>query len=241
MARSRILLALDTGDLAAALGHARAVGRAVDGVKLGLEFFAANGPEGVLAVAATAGRPLFLDLKLHDIPATVKGAVGAALRLRPFMLTVHAGGGRAMLEAAVAAAAATSGAERPLVVAVTVLTSLDDEDLAAVGQRGPAADQVRRLAALAQDCGLDGVVCSAREIVALRRQCGEGFRLVVPGVRPIWAAAEDQKRVATPAEAARAGADYLVVGRPILAAPDPAAAAQRIAAELAALPAESEA
>jgi orotidine-5'-phosphate decarboxylase len=179
--------------------------------------------------------PLFLDLKLHDIPNTVAGAVRAVVPLRPTLLTVHAGGGGAMLRAAADAAgeaAAKAGTARPRIVAVTVLTSLAEADMSAIGQHGPIADQARRLAALARSSGLDGVVCSPHEIEALRAECGTGFLLVVPGIRPSWAAAGDQKRVMTPAEAARRGADYLVIGRPITAATDPAVAASRIAAEI---------
>jgi orotidine-5'-phosphate decarboxylase len=166
----------------------------------------------------------------------VAGALRSALHLRPRVVNVHASGGPSMLKAAVEAvreAAEDLECERPWLIAVTVLTSLDDADLASVGQQGPAEQQVLRLARLAQDCGLDGVVCSPREIAPLREACGPGFRLVVPGIRPEWASAGDQKRVTTPREAVAAGADLLVVGRPITAADDPAAAARRIAGELA--------
>lgn len=226
----RFFVALDTADVEVALAWARAVSGAGAGLKLGLEFFAANGPAGVARVAAL-GAPLFLDLKLHDIPATVVGAVRGAAQLKPMLLTVHASGGRAMLEAA-AAAAREAPQPRPLVLGVTVLTSLAEDDLAAVGQRGPVAEQVLRLAALSEACGLDGVVCSPREVAELRRRCGSDFRLVTPGVRPAWAVHDDQRRVATPAEAVLAGADHLVIGRPILAAADPAAAARRVADEI---------
>lgn len=229
----RILVALDTADLARATHLAAALSGVVGGVKIGKEFFTAHGPAGVRAVAG-AGR-LFLDLKFHDIPNTVAGAVRAAVPLRPHFLTVHAAGGPAMLRAAVAAAresAEEAGVPSPRILAITVLTSLDDDDLTAVGQRGPAAEQVRRLADLARACGVDGVVCSAPEIAALRRHCGPDFLLVVPGIRPDGAAADDQKRVLTPAEAVAAGADCLVIGRPITGAPDLVAAARRIAAEL---------
>jgi orotidine-5'-phosphate decarboxylase len=234
--RAGVLLALDTDDTATALGHAKRVGANVAGIKLGLEFFCANGPEGVRQVASSR-RPLFLDLKFHDIPATVRGAVASAARLKPFMMTVHASGGGAMMRAAATAAAeaaAKGGFTRPALVAVTVLTSLSDDELATVGQNGPALDQVRRLAALAQAHGMDGVVCSPREAAVLRQDCGQGFLLVTPGVRPSTALAGDQRRVATPGDAVRAGANYLVIGRPILAAPDPAAAARAIAADIAA-------
>ena len=231
---AQLFLALDTTDVAVAAAQAQATRGAVAGLKLGLEFFVANGPAGVRQVAAPR---LFLDLKLHDIPNTVAGAVRAATALSPELLTVHAGGGGAMLRAAADAAgeaAAKAGAARPRVVGVTVLTSLGEGDLEPVGQRGPVADQARRLAALAQRSGLDGVVCSPHEIAALRAECGRGFLLVVPGLRPSWAAAGDQKRVMTPGEAARLGADYLVIGRPITAAADAADAARRVAAEIAA-------
>jgi orotidine-5'-phosphate decarboxylase len=227
---ARILLALDTPDVATALAQARAAGDAVDGIKLGLEFFTANGPAGVARVQA-AGRPLFLDLKFHDIPNTVAGAVRSALPLKPLLLNVHAAGGPEMLRRA-AAAVREAGEARPLLIAVTVMTSLGDDDLVAVGQLPPALDQVRRLAALARQEGCDGVVCSAREIAQLRRDCGPGFKLVVPGLRPAEAAVGDQKRVMTPGEAAALGADFLVIGRPITAAPDPAEAARRIRREI---------
>jgi orotidine-5'-phosphate decarboxylase len=162
----------------------------------------------------------------------VAAAVRAALPLKPFMLNVHAAGGAAMMQGA-AAAAAEAGPDRPLVLGVTVLTSLADDDLAAIGVAGKTTDQVVRLARLARDCGLDGVVCSAREIVALRHACGPDFKLIVPGIRPSWAAADDQRRIVTPKEALDLGADYLVIGRPITGADDPAAAARRIAGEVA--------
>ena len=229
----RIFAALDTTDLARAQGLAQALSGLVGGLKVGKEFFTAHGPEGVRA--AVGGEPLFLDLKFHDIPNTVAGAIRASIHLRPKIVNVHASGGPAMLQAAAQAAreaAEDAEVERPLVIGVTVLTSLDDADLEAVGQRGPAAEQVLRLAKLTQDCGLDGVVCSPREIAPLRDACGPGFRLVVPGIRPDWAAAGDQKRITTPADAVKAGADYLVIGRPITGAADPAEAARRIAGEL---------
>ncbi len=232
--KDRIYVALDTQDLTRAANLARALAGLVGGVKLGKEFFTAQGPDGVRAVAG--GERLFLDLKFHDIPNTVAGAVRAAVHLRPAILNVHASGGRTMMQAAAEAAReAAEDAEvpRPLVLGVTVLTSLDDDDLEAVGQAGPAGDQVLRLARLAQESGLDGVVCSPREIAALRRACDPAFVLLVPGIRPDWAAKGDQKRVTTPAEALAAGADYLVIGRPITGAEDPAAAARRIDRELA--------
>jgi orotidine-5'-phosphate decarboxylase len=239
MARGGILVALDTTDVTVAKGWARATRDAVAGIKLGLEFFNAQGPAGVAEVAAL-GAPLFLDLKFHDIPNTVAGAVRAVAPLKPMMLNLHASGGAAMMKAARDAAresAARLGVNPPKLIAVTILTSLDDGDLAAVGQPAGAADQVRRLAALTQECGLDGVVCSAHEIAPLRRDLGPDFLLVVPGIRPSWSASGDQKRVMEPRQAMAAGADYLVIGRPITGAADPAGAARRIAAEIAGVPA----
>ena len=202
-------------------------------MKLGLEFFGANGPEGVRQIAAS-GLPVFLDLKFHDIPNTVAGAVRAVLPLSPAILTIHASGGAAMMRAA-AEAAAEAGNNRPRVVAVTVLTSLDDDDLDAVGQTPPAGDQVQRLAALARSCGLVGIVCSPMETSALRAACGPDFTLVVPGIRPasyLRGATDDQQRTATPGRAVEAGADRLVIGRPITGADDPVAAAESIASEI---------
>ncbi len=232
--RSRLFVGLDTPELARAQTVAQALRGIVGGLKVGKEFFTAHGPDGVRA--AVGGEPLFLDAKFHDIPNTVAGAMRAACHLRPAIVNVHASGGRAMMTAAGEAAREASedlGHQRPWVIAVTVLTSLDDADLAEVGQTGPVGEQVMRLARLAQDCGLDGVVCSPHEIAALRRACGPDFKLVVPGLRPTWAAVGDQKRVTTPAEALAAGADVLVIGRPIAAAPDPAEAVERIVAEIA--------
>ena len=233
--KDRIFVALDTQDLARAAALVRELSGAIGGVKVGKEFFTAQGPDGVRAAAG--GEPLFLDLKFHDIPNTVARALKSAMHLRPAMLNVHAAGGPAMLDAAAEAvreAAEDLDVERPLLLAVTVLTSLDDSDLEAVGQCGPVRDQVVRLARLARASGLDGVVCGPGEIAALRAACGEGFVLVVPGIRPAWAASGDQKRVMTPADALAAGADYLVIGRPITTAPDPLAAARRIVEEIAA-------
>lgn len=226
----RIFVALDTTDAAGAETLARRLKGLVGGVKLGKEFFTANGPQGVARISAI-GMPVFLDLKFHDIPNTVAGAVRAALALRPFMLNVHAAGGEAMMRAA--AEAAATGRPKPLVVAVTVLTSLDERDLKAIGILAPPADQAVKLARLAWAAGLDGVVCSAKEIVSMRGALGRDFRLVVPGIRPEWADAGDQKRIVTPKEAIALGADYIVIGRPITGADDPVAAARRIADEIA--------
>ncbi|MBI3453068.1 MAG: orotidine-5'-phosphate decarboxylase [Rhodospirillales bacterium] len=228
---ARIFVAIDRMDLDAAHTDVARLKAQAGGIKLGLEFFVANGPQGVRAVAGPA--PLFLDLKLHDIPNTVAGGVRSACSVSPTFLTVHAAGGEAMMRAATEAAHA-AGSARPRLLGITVLTSLDDGDLDAVGQRGSIADQAKRLAALAQKSGLDGVVCSAHEVASLRRLCGPDFVLVVPGIRPSWADANDQKRVVTPAEAIAQGADYLVIGRPITQSDDPAAALGRIADEIAA-------
>jgi orotidine-5'-phosphate decarboxylase len=229
-AADRIFVAIDRMDLDAAHTDVTRLMALAGGIKLGLEFFVANGPQGVRAVAGPV--PLFLDLKLHDIPNTVAGGVRAACRLSPRFLTIHASGGEAMMRAA-ADAAKAAGSGRPELLGITVLTSLDSADLEAVGQDGSVGDQAKRLAALAQKSGLDGVVCSAHEVAALRALCGPSFRLVVPGIRPSWTGSQDQKRVVTPAEAIARGADYLVIGRPITQDADPAAALQRIADEIA--------
>ena len=233
----RLFVALDTADLERAITLAEALKGAVGGIKIGLELYSSRGIEGVRALTAL-GLPVFLDLKLHDIPNTVARAVRAILPLKPFMLTVHAAGGPAMLRAA-ATAAVDAGNGRPRLLAVTVLTSLGAEDLARLGQAGPVPEQVLRLAELARDAGIDGAVCSPREVGLIRRRLGAGFTVVVAGIRPVWAApasggSDDQKRVMTPTEAIAAGADYLVIGRPITAARSPREAALRIAAEIAA-------
>ena len=220
-----IFVAVDTPDLARARALAEAVHGAAGGLKLGLEFFSANGPDGVHRIAEL-GLPIFLDLKLHDIPNTVAKAVEALRPLEPAILTVHAAGGRAMMEAARAAAPSSTR-----IVAVTVLTSLDETDLAAAGVIGSPAEQVQRLATLARGSTVDGIVCSGAEVAAARAAWPDGF-FVVPGVRPAGAAIGDQKRVVTPAQALDAGASVLVVGRPITGAPDPGRAIMDIAASL---------
>ena len=197
-------------------------------LKAGLEFFVAHGPEGIRALAP---RPVFLDLKLHDIPNTMAGAVRAVLPLAPHMLTVHAAAGPAALEAARIACGEGDG--RPLLLGVTVLTSLGAHALSQIGVAGGPRQQVLRLAHLAMAAGLDGLVCGPHEIGPLRDALGSAPVLVVPGVRPAGSAADDQARIATPGEAARAGADWIVIGRPITGAADPAAAAESIAREIA--------
>ncbi len=226
-----IFCAFDTPDPVAARGLAMRLAGHIGGIKLGLEFFMAAGPMGVREVAGDSGLPLFLDVKLHDIPNTVAGAVRSILPLEPKLLTIHAGGGPAMMEAA-AKAAAEAGAQRPKLIGVTVLTSLDDTDLAVMGVNRPSTDQAIALAKLTKDCGLDGAVCSPLEVTALRDACGPDFTLVVPGIRPAGGDAGDQKRIMTPGQALNAGADVLVIGRPITGAADPAAAAKAINQEI---------
>lgn len=204
------------------------------GFKLGLEFFNAEGLSGVKAVRdAVPDHPLFLDLKLHDIPNTVDHALRAVLRAHPDYITVHASGGTAMMRAA-AEAARQAGEHRPKILGVTVLTHLDDQDLAATGQGNSTRAQVARLAKLAASSGLDGVICSPHEIADLRALLPADFLLVVPGIRPADTAQDDQKRTMTPKEASSLGANHLVIGRPITRAPDPAVAAAHILEALAA-------
>ncbi|MES1970836.1 MAG: orotidine-5'-phosphate decarboxylase [Pseudomonadota bacterium] len=222
---NRLFVALDTPDLERAKAIAARVHHHVGGIKLGLEFFMANGRAGVREMAEL-GLPIFLDLKFHDIPNTVAKAIMALRPLEPAILTVHAAGGRAMLEDA--KAAAPSGTK---VVAVTTLTSLDGADLASIGCPGDPHDQVLRLTELAMKAGVDGVVCSGAEVAAARKLWPKGF-FVVPGVRPANGASGDQKRVATPRQALDAGASILVVGRPITQAEDPDTAAREIGATL---------
>ena len=230
----RLVVALDVPSATAAIEMAgRLAGRA--GLfKVGLELFCAAGP-GVVPEIADAGR-VFLDLKLHDIPNTVAGAVRSLVPLAPAMLTVHAAGGPAMMRAASEAAgdaAARLGVAPPRLVAVTVLTALDDEAFRQAGFTGTIGDTVLRLAHLAAGAGLDGVVASAGETPALRREMGPDFLIITPGIRPRGAAAGDQRRLFSPAAAVRAGASHLVVGRPVTGAPDPARAAQDILEEMA--------
>lgn len=220
-----VYLALDLPRLDAAKALAQRVKSHVGGIKLGLEFFCAHGHHGVHEIAQV-GLPIFLDLKLHDIPNTVAGAMQAIHVLEPAIVTVHAGGGRAMMEDAKAAAAKDTK-----VVAVTMLTSLDERDLSRTGVSGSAHDQVMRLAELAEVAGLDGIVCSGQEVGHVKKQWKNGY-FVVPGLRLNGAATGDQKRVVTPRQARDDGASVLVVGRPISRADDPIAAARAIEATL---------
>jgi orotidine-5'-phosphate decarboxylase len=220
-----IYVAIDTPDLEAAMALATKVRNHVGGIKLGLEFFCANGRAGVKEIGKI-GLPIFLDLKLHDIPNTVGKAVQALRPLNPAILTVHAAGGRAMMEDAKAAAPAGTK-----VVGVTVLTSLDHSDLQEVGYTGVPHAQVMRLATLCRDAGLDGIVCSGEEVAAVKAVWPKCF-FVVPGVRPAGGVIGDQKRVVTPREALDSGASVLVIGRPITQAADPDQAARDIEATL---------
>lgn len=233
---NKIFCAVDTGDMTRATNIAKAMEKTTGAVKLGLEFFVQNGAGGVQQIMADCpGLSVFLDLKFHDIPNTVAGAVANAAALQADFTTIHTSGGFAMMKAAAEAAheyAAKHNLPRTKILGVTVLTSLDDGDMDAVGQSKPIADQVKRLAALAQKAGLDGIVCSSHEIATLRQHCGNDFILMVPGIRPAGGAVGDQKRVMTPQEALGLGATHLVIGRPITEAAEPAQAARNILAAL---------
>ncbi|HKY33149.1 MAG TPA: orotidine-5'-phosphate decarboxylase [Candidatus Polarisedimenticolia bacterium] len=227
--RDRLIVALDLPTPDQALAAAAGLRDRAGLFKVGLELFCSAGPEVVRRLGA-GGSGVFLDLKLHDIPRTVERAVASCARSGARMLTLHMGGGPAMAEAAARAARAAPG--RPRLLGVTVLTSFDRGELAAVGVPGTVQDQVVRLARMARDAGLDGVVASPHEIAAIKEACGPAFLVVTPGVRPAGWPAGDQRRTMTPREAVAAGADYLVVGRPILEAPDPAAAASALVEEM---------
>lgn len=229
MSRAPVAVALDAPDLDTALAWAAATGPHVTTMKVGLELFLRYGHEAVRRVSDASGCALFLDLKLHDIPNTVAGAALAVADLGPDFLTVHASGGAAMVRAAVAALPGTQ------VTGVTVLTSLAPADLDAVGLAGPPVDAVTRLARLAVGAGAQALVCSPQEVAAVRAAVGPGVTLITPGVRPAGADAGDQARVATPEQALADGADLLVIGRPVTAAPDPAEAAAALAAALVAV------
>lgn len=226
MTRAPVALALDAPDLDTALAWAAAAGPHVTTMKVGLELFLRYGHDAVRQVRDASGCALFLDLKLHDIPNTVAGAAAAVADLGPDFLTVHASGGSAMVRAAADTLPGTA------VTAVTVLTSLSSADLATVGLQGPLVDAVTRLARLAVDAGARALVCSPQEVAAVRAAVGPGVTLIAPGVRPAGADAGDQVRVATPEKALADGADLLVVGRPVTAAPDPGRAARELAESL---------
>jgi len=227
----KIIVALDHPTAQEALGLVAALGTTECALKIGKELFTREGPP-IVRTLVEQGRPVFLDLKYHDIPNTVAAACQAAADLGVWMINVHTSGGPGMLRAARESLAGR--ARRPLLIGVTVLTSLDAETLAAIGVDAPPEAQVLRLTRLARDCGLDGVVCSPQEIAAVKRECGASFLTVTPGIRPADASRDDQQRIATPAAAVRAGGDYLVIGRPITRAPDPARAVRDIASEIAA-------
>lgn len=229
-ARSRLIVALDVPDRDAALKAVDRLSGHVGVFKVGLEIFTREGTRLVEEIRGR-GEKVFLDLKLHDIPNTVRGAVRSACRLDIQMLTVHASGGREMLRAAVEEAQSTT--MPPLLLAVTALTSLSDEEIRAIGIAGSAEEWVERLAGVAQHAGMPGIVASTKELPVLHRRFGKALKFVIPGIRPAGAAVQDQARVATPAEAIRNGATYIVVGRPILQAPEPAQAADAIVAEIA--------
>ena len=223
----RIFCALDTADLTRALDVALTLRNAVGGFKLGKEFFTANGPDGV-KVIENIGLPIFLDLKFHDIPNTVAGAVRSAALTHCLMTTIHASGGSEMIAAAIEG---TLGGT-PKILAVTVLTSLNANNLTEIGVSNPVDEQVLKLAKLALKNGADGIVASPNEIRILRKELGTDFIIMVPGIRPNWAEKNDQKRTMSPADAIKYGADYLVIGRPITNASDPSQAADRIAQEI---------
>jgi orotidine-5'-phosphate decarboxylase len=230
--KDRLIVALDVPGATQARQIVQAIGEAATTYKIGKQLFTAEGPQVVRDLVAS-GRKVFLDLKYHDIPNTVAGAVRSAAELGVSMLTVHASGGSKMLRAAIEAASQSSTKAKPIMVlAVTVLTSLSDSDLQELGIAGDVLSQVLRLGALARAAGCGGLVASAQEARELRKALGGGFAIVTPGVRPAGASAGDQARVVTPQDAIAAGATYLVVGRPILEAPDPAKAAQQIADEI---------
>ena len=230
MSGPRIIVALDCPDAKEALALAGRLEPALCRVKVGIELYSAAGP-ALVEQLHKAGFSVFLDLKFHDIPNTVAGACAAAAGLGVWMINVHALGGRTMMEAARVALA--NAQMRPKIVAVTLLTSMGANDMAEIGLGGSPQTAVLALARLSQASGLDGVVCSAQEAAALRRQCGKNFLLVTPGIRPASASPDDQNRIATPREAIAGGADYLVIGRPITRARDPLAALRAVDAEIA--------
>ena len=234
MINPRVIVALDFASAHAALAFAARVSPQSCRLKVGKELFTAAGP-ALVEKLTQDGFEVFLDLKFHDIPNTVAGACKAAAQLGVWMLNVHALGGRKMLEAA-RDAVAKGGVRRPRLIAVTLLTSMSDGDMRDVGMEGAPAAAALRLARLAQASGLDGVVCSAQEAELLRRESGPAFLLVTPGIRPAQSDRDDQQRVMTPAAAIAAGADYLVIGRPVTQAPDPVAALEAINLEIAAKP-----
>lgn len=236
-AKEHLICAIDTQDINHAIQLVQSIKNNIGAIKLGLEFFTIHGVDGVKRIAEL-DVPIFLDLKFHDIPNTVAGAIRSAITsMDVFMITIHTSGGVAMMKSAINAAEETawsSGKKRPLIVGVTCLTSMDHQDLQDIGIITPITDHILKLSQLAKNSGLDGVVCPFYEIEAIRKQCGPNFKLVVPGIRPAGSNANDQKRITTPKEALQLGADYLVIGRPITEADNPANKALEICQDIAA-------
>ena len=231
--KKKIIVALDTIDISQALALTRLIPD-VGAFKLGLEYFCANGPEGIIKISET-GIKIFLDLKFHDIPNTVAGAIKASLNMEPYMMTVHLSGGYNMLHRTmeeVKEYCAKNSLKIPLILGVSVLTSIDDNDFTSLGLIGKVEDQVIRLAKLAKDADLDGMVCSAKELKRVKKKMGKNLILVTPGIRPAGGIMNDQKRITTPSQAISDGADFLVIGRPITEAIDPVRALNNISLEI---------
>ena len=231
--KKKIIVALDTIDISQALALTKLIPD-VGAFKLGLEYFCANGPEGINKISET-GIKIFLDLKFHDIPNTVAGAIKASLNMEPYMMTVHLSGGYNMLHRTmeeVKEYCAKNSLKIPLILGVSVLTSIDDNDFTSLGLIGKVEDQVIRLAKLAKDAGLDGMVCSAKELKIVKKKMGQNLILVTPGIRPAGGIMNDQKRITTPSQAISDGADFLVIGRPITEAIDPVQALNNISLEI---------
>ena len=231
--KKKIIVALDTIDISQALALTRLIPD-VGAFKLGLEYFCANGPEGINKISET-GIKIFLDLKFHDIPNTVAGAIKASLNMEPYMMTVHLSGGYNMLHRTmeeVKEYCAKNSLKIPLILGVSVLTSIDDNDFTSLGLIGKVEDQVIRLAKLAKDADLDGMVCSAKELKRVKKKMGQNLILVTPGIRPAGGIMNDQKRITTPSQAISDGADFLVIGRPITEAIDPVQALNNISLEI---------
>ncbi|MEA2006381.1 MAG: orotidine-5'-phosphate decarboxylase [Acidobacteriota bacterium] len=229
----RIIVALDVSTKEEALNLVQSL-RETEIFKIGLKLFSAEGPE-LLKTIHSLNKKIFLDLKLHDIPNTVSEAVKVAVRHGVYMMTIHSSGGKEMMAKAVEAGireAEIQNVEKPLLLAVTVLTSLNDDQLKEIGIQDDSRSQVLRLAGLSKEAGMDGIVCSPQEIEIIRKEFGKDFLVVTPGIRPSWAAAQDQKRIMTPSQAFKKGADYLVIGRPITTSPSPEEAFQQIVQEL---------
>jgi orotidine-5'-phosphate decarboxylase len=231
--KKKIIVALDTIDISQALALTKLIPD-VGAFKLGLEYFCANGPEGINKISET-GIKIFLDLKFHDIPNTVAGAIKASLNMEPYMMTVHLSGGYNMLHRTmeeVKEYCAKNSLKIPLILGVSVLTSIDDNDFTSLGLIGKVEDQVIRLAKLAKDAGLDGMVCSAKELKIVKKKMGQNLILVTPGIRPAGGIMNDQKRIVTPSQAISDGANFLVIGRPITEAIDPVQALNNISLEM---------